>query len=182
MIIIENRNLLLNEFQKNIKIAEIGVFKGEFSKKIFELLSPSELHLIDLFEGDMCSGDKDGNNIVWTNLQEEYIKLKEYFSNNKNVFLHKGFSYEILSSFPDNYFDMIYVDGDHTYEGVKKDLNIVFDKIKNNGFICGHDYTQFMFPGVVKAVNEFCFEKKQEISHLTNDGCPTFMINLKKYE
>jgi hypothetical protein len=33
-----------------------------------------------------------------------------------------------------------------------------------------------MFPGVVKAVNEFCFENNLEIKYITKDGCPTFGI------
>jgi hypothetical protein len=58
MIIIESRNELLKIFDKNLKIAEIGVFKGDYSKYIFDVLQSCELHLIDLFHGDMCSGDK----------------------------------------------------------------------------------------------------------------------------
>jgi hypothetical protein len=131
---------------------EIGVFKGEFSKFVFNEIEPSELHLVDLFEGQMCSGDKDGNNIIWTDLNQEYNKLILYFNNDKNVFLHKGFSYDILSKFDNEYFDMVYIDGDHSYECVKNDLDIAFDKVKSGGYICGHDYTMQMFEGVVRAV------------------------------
>ena len=176
MEIIENRELLMKTFDKNLKIMEIGVFKGEFAKFIFDELEPAELHLVDLFEGMMCSGDKDGNNIVWTELEIEYKLLQSYFDNNKNVYLHKGFSYEILSKFEDYYFDLIYIDGDHSYDGVKKDLNISYDKVKSGGFICGHDYTVVMFEGVVRAVNEFCVEKNLEINYITKDGCPSFVI------
>jgi hypothetical protein len=179
MILIENRDLLLNQFNNNIIIAEIGVFKGEFSKKIFESLTPSELHLIDIFEGNTCSGDKDGNNIVWTNLSDEYSSLKELYKNEKNVFIHKGNSFDVLSSFDNEYFDLIYIDGDHRYLGVKKDLEVSYSKVKTNGFICGHDYTTSMFVDVVNAVNEFCNEKSLSIEFLTKDGCPSFCIRKK---
>ena len=43
------RNELLTILNKNIKVCEIGVFKGEFSKIILDILNPSELHLIDIF-------------------------------------------------------------------------------------------------------------------------------------
>ena len=99
MIIYETRDELLKEFNKNIKICEIGVFMGEFSKKIFKELTPNELHLIDIFEGEMCSGDKDGNNIIWTNLEQQYNLLKNHFNNNNNVYIHKGKSYEVLNNF-----------------------------------------------------------------------------------
>ena len=51
-----------------------------------------------------------------------------------------------------------------------------FNKIKNGGYIFGHDYNQTMFRGVVNAVNEFCDENNLNISYMTNDGCPTFGI------
>jgi hypothetical protein len=173
---IDNRNNLIKKLEKNLKIMEIGIFKGEFSKFIFNEIKPSELHLVDLFEGNMCSGDKDGNNIIWTDLSQEYDNLTSYFQNDKNVFLYKGFSYNILSKFDNEYFDMVYIDGDHSYEGVKKDLNIAFDKVKSGGYICGHDYTTHMFEGVVRAVNEFCSEKGLSIKYITNDGCPSYLI------
>jgi hypothetical protein len=122
MKVIETRNDLLNTMDKNLVVCEIGVFKGDFSKIMLDILSPKELHLIDIFNGMMCSGDKDGNDIIWTNLDEEYINVKNTFSNDNRVYVHKGLSYDILNSFEDNYFDMIYIDGNHSYDGVKSDL------------------------------------------------------------
>lgn len=179
MKIIENRDLLLKIFPKNLIVAEIGVFKGEFSKKIYEVLSPKELHLIDIFEGQMCSGDKDGNNIIWINLDSEYEKLKNELQIFPNITLHKGLSLNILNNFKDEYFDIIYIDADHNYESVKKDLELSFIKIKSGGYLCGHDYGN-MFPGVIRAVDEFCQDKKLSIKYLTNDGCPSFCIEINK--
>jgi hypothetical protein len=176
MKIYETRNELINELDKDLIICEIGVFKGEFSRIIHENIKPKELHLVDIFEGMMCSGNKDGENIVWTNLNEEYEKIKNYFIKDESVFIHKGHSDKILNEFPNKYFDLIYIDGDHSYEGVKKDLNISLLKIKNGGFIFGHDYSPTKFPQVVRAVDEFCVENNLSISYLTNDGCPTFGI------
>ena len=50
MIRYQNRNLLIDSFQKNLIVAEIGVFKGDFSKMMLDLMQPKELHLIDIFE------------------------------------------------------------------------------------------------------------------------------------
>lgn len=176
MKIIDTRDALLNFLEKKTKVCEIGVFKGEFSKKIYKTIEPSELHLIDIFDGMMCSGDKDGNNIEWTNLNEEYEKLKVTYESIPNVHIHKGKSDIILNNFIDDYFDIIYIDGDHTYEGVKIDMEVSYRKVKPRGMICGHDYVSPKFEGVVRAVNEFCEEKNLEIDFITNDGCPTYCI------
>ena len=176
MKILENRNDLLNTMDKNLVVCEIGVFKGDFSKIMLDILSPKELHLIDTFNGMMCSGDKDGNDITWVNLDEEYLNVTNMFSNNDNVYIHKGFSTDILNGFENNYFDMIYIDGDHSYEGVKSDLKLSFSKVKDGGLICGHDYISSKFEDVVRAVDEFCDDHNLEIKYLTKDGCPSFCI------
>jgi hypothetical protein len=42
--------------------------------------------------------------------------------------------------FPDNSIDMIYIDCDHTYDGVAKDITHWFSKVKVGGYVCGHDF------------------------------------------
>ena len=60
---------------KNGIYAEIGVFKGDFSKQLISLLNPQKLLLIDLFSGNQVSGDQNGNNVISANLEEEFNKL-----------------------------------------------------------------------------------------------------------
>ena len=176
MITFETREDLLKYLGTDLKIAEIGVFKGEFSKFIFENLKPKELFLVDLFEGYAGSGDKDGNNMQFTNLETEHSRLIEYFKENKNVYIIKENSKNFISSLRDGSLDLIYIDGDHDYSGVKSDLMLSYDKIKNGGYICGHDYVSPVFDGVVRAVNEFCIDKDLKIDYITKDGCPTYCI------
>lgn len=176
MIKIENRNQLLSYVPKNIKFAELGVFNGEYSKIIKDIINPSELYLVDLFEGVTCSGDKDGNNITYLDLGESYKNLCNLYSEDVNIKVIKSNTEQFLSSLPDEYLDAVYIDADHSYEGVKKDLELSYRKVKKGGLIMGHDYSTSMFPGVVDAVNQFCYNNKLEINYLTNDGCPTFLI------
>ena len=175
MIEITTRQDLLT-IGHGLVIGEIGVFKGDFSKIIFKINRPKELHLFDIFTGDMFSGDKDGENIVWTNLDQEYELIKKYFSQHNNVFMHKGKSQDSLSKFSDNYFDMIYIDGDHSYEGVSVDLELAIHKVKRNGYICGHDYHPVHFTGVFNAVNDFCKKYNMNIEYISKDKLPSFCI------
>jgi predicted O-methyltransferase YrrM len=92
-----------------------------------------------------------------------------------------------LKTFDDNTFDMIYLDGDHEYKGVVKDLEVAYQKIKPNGWLMGHDYEMNMKKaktschfGVKQAVDEFCERYNQRIYAKGMDGCVSFAIQLKK--
>ena len=179
MKLFETRNELLSEFDNDLIIAELGVFRGEFSKFIHSNLNPKKLYLVDLFSGHMGSGDKDGNNMVFVNLNDEYKSLNKYFENHSSVEVIQNYSGRFLSSLPDEHLDIVYIDADHEYDGVKQDLNLSFNKVKSGGYICGHDYVSPRFEGVVRAVNEFCDDKHLEINYLSKDGCPTYCIKKK---
>jgi hypothetical protein len=174
--IFKTREDLVKVLPKGMSIAEIGVFRGEFSKFIFENMNPSHLSLVDIFEGHMGSGDKDGNNMTYVILDNEYESLKKHFSFNDNVNIFKGKSVDFLKSIDDDSLDMVYIDASHEYQDVKMDLELSFHKVKKDGFICGHDYVSPRFDSVVTAVNEFCEEKGLKIKYLTEDGCPTYCI------
>jgi hypothetical protein len=60
--------------------------------------------------------------------------------------------------FADGYFDYVYIDGDHSYEGVKRDIEAWYPKVKKNGILAGHDYINFKI-GLRKAVDEFVKSK-----------------------
>jgi hypothetical protein len=64
--------------------------------------------------------------------------------------------------FPDNTFDYIYIDGNHKYEAVKKDLEAWYPKVKKGGIFAGHDFTKPHL-GVAKAVKEFALKHKLEV-------------------
>lgn len=56
----------------------------------------------------------------------------------------------------DGYFDLVYIDGDHTYDGVINDLNAWYAKVRQGGILCGDD---FDWAGVRNAVVDFMTAK-----------------------
>jgi len=156
--IISNRQELLALLPPKSICAELGVAYGVFSQKILKIVRPRELHLID------CVIPQDLTDLL-TRLHDKRIQL------------HKGDSVEIMSCFPDHYFDWVYIDTSHDYEQTKKELAVARRKVKKNGLICGYDYIRFCyvlstFYGVIDAVNEFCIKYDWEIRYLTNEsGC-----------
>jgi hypothetical protein len=176
---VKTRELLLTKLPQKSIGAEIGVFKGEFSKIILDVVNPALLYLIDPWKGEIISGDKNGKNITsikgdW--YYDNYI-LPKFSSENRITILRNKST--ILETF-DNYFlDWIYIDANHDFESVNYDLHLSFAKVKKNGCIMGHDYDPINYPGVVRAVTEFCWEKKLKIDYITEeDGCPSFLIKL----
>ena len=170
-----------------MRIGEVGVWLGEFAHVLLGTL-PQELVLIDPWAGKVQSGNADGNNVRLADLDAVYPQLVEHFSKiSDRVKIHRGLSYDVLAKYPDNYFDVLYIDGDHSLEGCSKDLEIAYKKVKPGGWIMGHDYDMnelkaknvYCF-GVNQAVDTFCLTKGQKIAALGLDGCVSYAIPLKK--
>jgi predicted O-methyltransferase YrrM len=69
------------------------------------------------------------------------------------VTILKMLTQEAVPQLPENFFDLIFIDADHSYKWVKSDIINFAPKVKPGGLLCGHDYNK-NWPGVVKAVNE----------------------------
>jgi len=155
---------MLEQLPKNATVAEIGVAKGRFSEKILDLCSPKKLHLVDSWSTRMF--DTSARSWVEKKFKEQ-IKLGV-------VDINHGKSADILNGFPDNYFDWVYIDTDHTYTTTKMELELCRQKVKPGGIISGHDYTSRHYRkgnsfGVVEAVNEFCCKYNWEFVFLTHE-------------
>lgn len=50
--------------------------------------------------------------------------------------------------------DLVFIDGDHTYNQVKADIKAWLPHIKPGGILCGHDYGFETWPGVKQAFDE----------------------------
>lgn len=154
------REQILALVPKNSICAEIGVWKGAYSKKILKIVNPAKLHLIDPWEFlDQFPGRWYGGSIAKDQADMDIIlnKVQSFFRNYENVSINRGYSNIILLDFPDSYFDWVYIDGNHEYEYVLDDLKLSYEKVKPNGFILGDDYNwkpENNYP-VKRAVNDF---------------------------
>lgn len=160
-----SREELLDHLPDNSTVAEIGVDKGEFSKLILEKCSPKHLYLIDPWIA-MTKIDVTDNSH-----SAKFSQVKEMFAQHDNVTIIKKISTEALEDIEDESLDWIYIDGDHSYQGCKQDLDNYDKKVKTDGFICGHDWVTKDKNGfgVNQAVNEFISEKNYILRGLTNE-------------
>ena len=70
-----------------------------------------------------------------------------------HVQIRKNTNTVACEEFEDESVDLVFVDGDHTYEGVSGDIRRWWAKLKPGGIMLGHDYCQ-RFPGIISAVEE----------------------------
>ena len=183
----DTRNEMLSIIPKGGVIAELGVFNGDFSAEIIKRCEPRELVLIDIWaDGEIFSGDVNGENGKFFNSADLYNNVVNRFAKNEKVKIIKDWSSHI-EKFPDNYFDAIYVDADHEYPGALRDLESGYKKIKNGGWLMGHDYqtnydkTRVTWKfGVKRSADEFCQKYNQKITVKGMDGCVSFAIKINK--
>ena len=153
--------------------AEVGVFMGYHSEHILQACRNVHLYLVDPYKVMEGSGYDDWNNLVFTVL---HYRLRYRFLKYKRAHFIRKTSDEAIKEFKKNELDFVYLDADHRYEGIKKDLKMWEPKIKTGGIIAGHDYNSKQWPGVTKAVNEWA--KKN--SYTIKSGLGMFWYTTKK--
>lgn len=136
---------------KSMIICEIGSWCGS-SADIFAQ------HFKKVICIDPFKQDKEiTNRFDMKEVEAEFDKVYDKYNNITKI---KHYSYDAVKIFDDKCFDIVYIDGEHSYNAVKQDIKLYLSKCKS--FISGHDYWFKKFPGVVKAVNE-CLGKPDKI-------------------
>lgn len=127
---------------------EIGTASGSNADNIMMTLPIKKLYVIDPYEDYV---DKEDIVTDWHNSQQ-MLEAKELLSSyGEKIIFIKKYSDKAVDNIPDNV-DFVYIDGNHSYEYVKKDINLYYPKICNGGVLGGHDFNLY---GVAKAVIEF---------------------------
>mgnify|MGYP001248852183 CR=1 FL=1 len=174
---IHNGNLLLNLIYKYkpVNFLEVGVLEGATSRNICEVLN----HLnnnkfnfigIDLFRLDYEKNNakeftpisnKISNPIKWLYFK---IILRSHPNSIKSVEhllrkfkdstkFYQGYSDDLLNKIKIDHIDFVFLDGGHSYETVKCDLELLIIKLKSGSIILCDDYNIEDY-GVKKAVDE----------------------------
>jgi SAM-dependent methyltransferase len=151
---------ILERLPKRAVCAEIGVYKGDFSRDILRVTQPKKLHLIDGWwnvEGEVYVNDWYAQQGV-DDTRSAYRAVAALASENPECELHVGDDLQILPTFPADYFDWVYLDTSHTYEHTVRELEQLHRVVKSDGIIAGHDWypdPEHPFHGVYRAVSEY---------------------------
>lgn len=170
--------------------AEIGIWKGETSKLL--LTKCRHLHMIDPYNISVYENTTDWLNMGYEKILERYSTLvgstnpedfqkfyDDLFINvceefkDLPVTIHRMTSREWFNHSGVKDLDWIYIDGDHSYEGVMEDLISSLNVVKENGLIFLDDYSRHntLHPGIRAAVKDFCYERKLKFSRLFINTC-----------
>jgi len=71
----------------------------------------------------------------------------------------------VLQSVSDRSYDLVFVDGDHSYEGVSFDMNNYGPLVKSQGILMVDDYGAQFWPGVTEYVDEF-LTRESDFDHV----------------
>lgn len=131
---------LLNKNKKRgMRIAEIGCWVGVSTVALATVAKSvkGKVFAIDWFKSNAESTiENTGYYYNIKNIFEENIREQKV---DEHIKIIPKTSIEASMSFPDNYFDFIFIDADHRYSMFKQDLIAWYPKVKVGGIIAGHD-------------------------------------------
>lgn len=165
---LSNAELIAKEIKdRNIPgaVAELGVYRGDFTKFISKIFPGRDLYLFDTF------GGFDQRDVSYEHLRKFSEAKSGHLSDctvdlvlsklthQQNIFVKKGYFPESAMDVKDVKFAFVSIDVDlfkPTYEG----LNFFYDSLSEGGYILIHDYNFPKYSGVMAAVRKFCKEKR----------------------
>jgi len=163
---IKSLNLLAREIiERNVpgEIAELGVYRGDFARRISFLFPDRKFYLFDTFEGfdvrDLASESEQDlqtnfGNFSRVNVRSVLAKIPYPLQ----CIVKAGYFPESLDGLEEN-FSFVSIDTDlykPTYEG----LCYFYPRLARGGYIMVHDYAPSRYQGVKKAVRQFSDEYK----------------------
>lgn len=139
-------------------IIEVGSWKGR-STKALAMSTPGVVWAVDTWEGaetERLDSQREALNLGFdimfgvfkANLARE-IALGKVVP----VVSESHLAIDEMQGRTGGNVDMVFLDGDHEYEAVKRDIELYRALVRPGGILCGHDYWHD-HPGVVRAVNE----------------------------
>lgn len=163
-------------FDTDFKYLEVGIFQGaNLLSMLLEYPNCIQMHGIDPWcdHNDYTEylGKQNENEQVF---YRNFNKLSD--TDKQKINIHKDFSNKVIPKFQDEYFDLIYIDGNHAPCAVLEDAVLSFRKLKIGGYMIFDDVA---WGDVNDALESFlkCYKNKIEVIRVRN--CQLFVRKLK---
>jgi len=135
---------ILQKFKKDgMTVYEVGAWTGMSTCLIGSVVKgcKGRMVTVDNFKG---SNDNQAEFLSLVPVRRLLERNLGRFGLEQVVTIIDGDSADVAGTVEDGAVDFVFVDGDHRYSGVKKDLDAWLPKIKMGGVLAGHDYN---YPG-----------------------------------
>ncbi len=146
-------------------MAEVGFGRGYMAREL--LKHPTlHLHMVDNWLSEdqqpqayIDTGDFFAGRDEWQ-VGLHYQRAVDMAARSAGrVTIHRKDSADAARDFQDGELDLVFLDADHSYKGIKRDIAAWLPKVKRGGWLGGHDYyndsdPKFDFTGVDRAVDE----------------------------
>jgi O-methyltransferase len=154
-------------------VAELGVYKGDFAKRLNKLFTDRKIYLFDTFEGfnenDISIEKVNGFSTGSQNFSETSVELVlNKMKYPQNCIVKKGY-FPATTEGVDDKFCFISLDAD-LYEPILQGLRFFYPKLNNGGYIFVHDYNNDEYTGAKQAVIEFCTEQNINYTPIPDSG------------
>ena len=146
--------------------AEVGVSRGWTTEHLLREFPTQHLFLIDIWDSPPKNSDyaKSGDGhaaltVLQQRVHRDHAAKRTEFAAERRCILAMD-STEASKTILDDTLDFAFIDGDHTYSGVKRDIEAWSPKVRPGGLLIGHDFNhprdRRKLWGVTKAAKEFC--------------------------
>ena len=125
---------------KPINYLEIGTFYGANVLSVtntYGYHKDSRLYCVDPWE-DYSDYDEYKN--IQSTIYETFLYNIDQSEHKDKINVKRGYSHSEIPKFEDDFFDIIYIDGNHEPEYVLEDAVLSFRKLKINGIMIFDDY------------------------------------------
>jgi len=202
-----DRNDLVNLFEQHKltgRGVEVGAFEGEYAQQILQRWS-GKLYLIDVWakldDGEYQDVLNSCNPVTtYTNC------FNSIAGHERRCHMLRCFSEDAIEFFDDESLDFVYIDANHRYDFVKRDLEMWFPKVRKGGIFAGHDYFRMNWYdgnfnsngkdkhiwsgqrpdgsysfyhgvfGVISAVDEFCTQNNYKVNTTNEEWVRSWYI------
>jgi hypothetical protein len=127
--------------------AELGAHAGKFTEQLLMTFPGLTMFAVDTWISRPGYATYD-----FPTIRRDFDRRTKRFGGRAKP-LHMD-TLAAASQVADGSLDFVFIDADHSYEGVAADIDAWRSKVKAGGLLCGHDYGHSRFPGVKRAVDE----------------------------
>tara|TARA_R100001015_G_C4626062_1_gene184877 strand:- start:1080 stop:1643 length:564 start_codon:yes stop_codon:yes gene_type:complete len=143
-----------NEHPNLNKGVEVGIAGGQHIASLLEHTSIEKIYGVDPYQDSTWNTEVDVSEFGGLDIVYESVKKSLEMYGDRVELIRKP-SIDAADDFEDESLDFVFIDAMHDYENCLMDIKSWEPKVKSGGFVMGHDWDHFRFPGVEQAVREF---------------------------